>query len=390
MLLTFIFFLITLILLFINFYLEKRIFTPLTLIFSLEILFYFISPLLGDDFDHFENEVALVSFLSLVGLIGLFLGYFSRKRISISNTNFFVIDSNNYLILIVLFILYLFQYFTFLINDITILDFRYLYSSSRYGNSSFYLVSLIIFIIFIRLIKSKFNFLNIILLLLTALLAVFLGKKSIILGLIFIFMLFGIKAPSLKKDLFFAFLSFIIFSIYFLILHDRSINFNLLLSKILEYSDIMRNAISAKDLYGTFNGKILFENEFFSRIPRSLFPEKPFFYGSIDLSTHYYSEERVLTGAPNFGHGNLLVDFGYYSFPFLFLLSFLKGLIVNFIFNSIRSGKSYLIITILPFIGIYPIPIGLSRLYFETFLLSIIIKKLNILNSNEKKNKNTL
>ena len=99
--------------------------------------------------------------------------------------------------------------------------------------------------------------------------------------------------------------------------------------KVLSYFDYYVNsALYYKEYYSgkidLFNGKIFF-SDFWSLIPRGLFPNKPYVYGITHVNEYFFPGEAEQTNTPAFGGPiNYFADFGIFGVIFLTFFDPLK------------------------------------------------------------------
>lgn len=143
-------------------------------------------------------------------------------------------------------------------------------------------------------------------------------------------------------------------------------DFNTVILQMSNFSDYNRNFVELinklSDSKQWFFGKVTFENNFYSFIPRFIFSHKPQIFGSFRLSYLVYPEATLLfKGAPSFGEfGGLFGDFGHWSLIIIAIFNFIRGGILalaekNFIKN--KNIISFMIFLI--FVGMNFIDVGL-------------------------------
>lgn len=148
------------------------------------------------------------------------------------------------------------------------------------------------------------------------------------------------------------------------------------LSNLSNYSNYSENAVTLIDSTIPLQwGKLTFENNITSIIPRAIYPAKPKDLGSIYLAKKFFPEWYYSnTGAPSFGVGVQFADFGILALPYLIIFSAFHGLLTRVFVNSLRKRRhpSYFIILVF-LCGVTLIPTGLGWYFPETILFSILI-----------------
>lgn len=142
------------------------------------------------------------------------------------------------------------------------------------------------------------------------------------------------------------------------------------------YSDYTRNAILLFNSNFEMQwGRLLFESEFYSRIPRGLYPNKPMDFGYFYLAKYFFPERFYLNqGAPSFGYGEYYADFGYVT-PFVVaILFFLKGMLLGFFRNLLLVRRDIYILTPFLFLsGLSFLPLGTGWLFPEHLFISLLM-----------------
>ncbi|MBS1813495.1 MAG: hypothetical protein JSS87_01330 [Acidobacteria bacterium] len=209
------------------------------------------------------------------------------------------------------------------------------------------------------------------------------GTKGSIVTLLLVYILYQVhvnrKAISLSRALTISFILsgalILLFSAF-----KKADNDAPLFLSIAGYADYTRNAIMVIDSPPPkypYLGRIAFEEEVYSRIPRALMPNKPKNFGSYHLAEYYFpSWFEGDTGSPSFGIGVQYADFG----PFiLFILPLLYGLAAYITCGIIklneRQRRVDLFIVMLFFAGIVIMPLGSGYLLPETLVFAYFLQK---------------
>jgi hypothetical protein len=110
---------------------------------------------------------------------------------------------------------------------------------------------------------------------------------------------------------------------------------------VIGYSDFTANGLMVIDNdKPAFWGRILFEDNVYSRIPRALFADKPKDFGSFYLAKLYFPESFDLDqGVPAFGIGAPFADFKWFTLPILTAESFFLALLTKSYRRSLRTFR---------------------------------------------------
>ena len=183
----------------------------------------------------------------------------------------------------------------------------------------------LIFLLSLYLFKSSFT--RIIIFISISVLLSFLGSKSQILSMFFIYALYTF---FIEKKYFNLRMTLILVGsvgtllLFFFLLLQRS-EFSILV-KILNYFDYFENFLTLfNKLDSYYLGILTLESNMYSVMPRIIFPDKPLYFGSIQLGTEIYPEQTYLNqGAPSLSfleEGMLISEFCLLSiFPYQVLL----------------------------------------------------------------------
>lgn len=159
----------------------------------------------------------------------------------------------------------------------------------------------------------------------------------------------------------------------------RGVEIPQLLEGIAGYSDYNRNAaLTVTDPVGPLYGKLALENYFYSRIPRVLDPDKPKDFGAFYLAEHYFPDRfESESGAPAFGAGVYIADFGLGTPLVMLLLGAASGYILALCLRWLRRGGGVAaFITMLYFADVSLIPVPMAFLGVEHLLLGLLIRRI--------------
>lgn len=149
-----------------------------------------------------------------------------------------------------------------------------------------------------------------------------------------------------------------------------------LLMVMANYSDYNRNAVMLidSDRYLQW-GRIFFEDNLFSRIPRALYPDKPKDFGSFSLALEYFPSSFYRDeGVPSFGLGVMYADFGILAVVMNTLWGIFSGIVSRTLMARLRLYRSPADFVLLCFFsGVILIPIGAGNLLPEHFVLACMV-----------------
>lgn len=223
---------------------------------------------------------------------------------------------------------------------------RMFYANSRLGGGFIYYIilpfSLFVYTYFLSVQKIKqHNYINNIKIIAVTLFMIFylyiFGQKAIVITLFYIILsLMYYKNPHFKinkKILKIGSLGVLVFAFIF-ILYSRQQNIKVdnLINSLVTYSDYINNFSDLVDNTRQYSyGKVLLQDEIYSYIPRTLWPNKPELFGSLSLGLRVprlIKWTLAKTGAPSFSIiGATYADFG----VFCILIESLKIWIFVFI-----------------------------------------------------------
>ncbi|MBB2332737.1 hypothetical protein K6716_12000 [Escherichia marmotae] len=219
----------------------------------------------------------------------------------------------------------------------------------------------------------------------------FLGSKTFILS----FAIFYLAVLSLNQSKFLKFGLILVTPLaacailYNLFLAIGNMNVDVVLS----YFDQYQNSIYLlqdldKGVVRLFNGTVYF-SQFWSYIPRSLFPEKPFVYGFLHVNEIYYPGAAESGHTPAFSKGmDNFVDYGYVG---LVILTFLTpmNIFYGYIFaklkvfnkNVMTNSASYLLLSLIlisPSFGTYFTGPAYVLLLIFFMILFVLIERITL------------
>ena len=263
---------------------------------------------------------------------------------------------------------------------------RLIYTSTRTGWGPIFFVSILLcdiaFVLF--LFKAKKSIFTQIIFWVSCPLLLYLhGTKGSILSLALVYVLFRVNVQNKPFGFTKAFgVGLVLITVFIAIfaVFRRADNDTSLLLSIAGYSDYDRNGMNVIDhpMPGyPFLGRIALEQEFYTRIPRAVMPNKPKNFGPFLLAEYYFpSWFESDTGSPAFGIGARYADFG----PFTLIIEpLLNGIIFAFASGIARVNQKLkridLFIVMLFFSGITLLPVGTGFLLPETLCFAWLVQR---------------
>jgi len=262
-----------------------------------------------------------------------------------------------------------------------ILEPREIYTRTRTGYGFYFFVSSFLAIIgFILLLFSRrVTVVNI--LIVTVLDAIFLylhGSKGQVLVLLMILAFYytyvkGWRVNIKKLVIVISTTATLVIGLFIL---TTSYEYDNIFKVMLGYSDYNRNAMIVIDKNDSnYGGRITFESNFYSRIPRSIMPNKPKDYGVFKLAKKYFPDWYYAdTGSPAFGFGIQYADFGDYAVFYLIFWGVFTGFLLKVFINRLKLFESpgdFMIVLFLS--GIVLIPLGDGYLLPEHLVVALLI-----------------
>jgi hypothetical protein len=146
------------------------------------------------------------------------------------------------------------------------------------------------------------------------------------------------------------------------------------------YSDYNRNAtlILEDQNAPTYYGRLSFENVFYSKIPRALWPDKPKNFGAFSLAETYMPRLFELDqGAPSFGIGIYFADFGMLAYLFIGVVNFVSGRMLRYFIRLCERQASVFSFTMVLFCSdVMLLPVGVGYFLLEHLLLAAVLQKI--------------
>lgn len=269
------------------------------------------------------------------------------------------------------------------------------YQLHRVGAGQFWVFSIsflsVSFAIFTLYVKKNTNLFIFLLLYLYS--AYLLGSKGIVLDfLVFFIVVLWIRRFQKLKKIFL--IMFPLALLLMLVNFFSSMGYNgdgTDYQKVLSYFDYYVNsAMYYKEFYsgkiGLFYGQIYF-SDFWSLIPRGLFPNKPYVYGITHVNEYFFPGEAEQTNTPAFGGPiNYFADFGIFGVilmtffdPLKFIYYFfLCQLLKNYDYDKIK-GNLFVFLMFLFFTA----PFFLFNLLFPLNIIFLLIVSLILLFINK-------
>jgi hypothetical protein len=390
---------------------SKNFYNPFLILFIFSfpifIFTYIISPLGGniDITDIYYNKIIFLTNIELLIklLLTLFvIKYFEKivkQAVLLQKTflKYFIRENINLrpkLILIIFFLLYLFSFFLLTKTNGGILkwisDPRDNYQNSREGNGVFYALAITFLSIF-SYFSVTYSIKNRLKLFIIVVLNCFcwfvLGSKGFVITFLQFFILFTLIFNRKLLPIWVLPLSAVLIILLSIKLFNlesidfKTINF-FFTEVIFSYFDQIKVSINyfenlAIGKVNLFYGEV-FTSGFWTYIPRSLYPQKPFTYGTLLVN------EALFPGSAELGNTPAFVDVVYDYLDFGFI-----GVIINSIFNIyyvmntaillffIKNNKIVNSNSNILFLGLYMI--APNFLFFFPFILKIIIYLLIII-----------
>jgi oligosaccharide repeat unit polymerase len=289
----------------------------------------------------------------------------------------------NYGIIILFALISLLLYYPILAEfNGSIFDPRAIYIATRTGFGINYFLSMtaayifLILVLFHKNINMKLKLMALVIVIVWAYLH---GSKGQIISSLFIFMLWFFTVENnkvnLKKFVLISILIFIFGMVAFVSMLN-SIDIFEVIPLIAGYSDYSRNAIMLiEDERSTSYGRLLLEENIYSRIPRFIFENKPKDFGVFELAKEYfptaYNDDQ---GVPSFGVGIFYADFSFFAIPFLVLANIIGGTLAKIFHDRLKVYRNPLDFIVYVFMcGVTLIPLGAGYLLPEHLMMSILI-----------------
>lgn len=149
------------------------------------------------------------------------------------------------------------------------------------------------------------------------------------------------------------------------------------LTGIATYSDYNRNTMMLiEDDPELEYGRLTLEQAIFGRVPRVLYSDKPYDWGTFALAKKYYPvwfEKK--TGSPSFGVlGVPFADFGYFAILYMILWGVITGVLLKVFVVRLREHRNPSdFIMVLFLANVVVIPTGVGYTLPEHFVLAILV-----------------
>jgi hypothetical protein len=146
------------------------------------------------------------------------------------------------------------------------------------------------------------------------------------------------------------------------------------------YDDYTRNAAIVIDDPDppVYYGLLKAEDAIYSRVPRTIFANKPTLFGQYKLIHRYFPNAASEDYSPSLGVGSDYADFGPLAFFFIAGYAAVNGIGCCVVIRKLRTDPNPGNLLLLVFFsGVQLIPIGVGYLLPETVLLSWIVLKLS-------------
>ncbi|HET7213198.1 MAG TPA: hypothetical protein VFL79_06410 [Terriglobia bacterium] len=150
------------------------------------------------------------------------------------------------------------------------------------------------------------------------------------------------------------------------------------IEKISSYSDYTRNAMLVIDSrMPAQHGRLTFQANFYSAIPRAFMPNKPKDFGTFYLAKKFYPEWFYSdTGSPAFGIGLQYADFGAFAIVYLLFFALLEGWLARIFVNRLKVTKhpaDFVVMAFLAGVSIMPFG-GVGWLFPEIIVVAFAMR----------------
>lgn len=271
---------------------------------------------------------------------------------------------------------------------------RLFYTSTRLGGGIIYYVILpigmFLFVYFISSIDATKNINMLKIIFFVVLFGMFFylfGQKAKIVSLmVYTLSIYSVtrKRRDVNKKIFkygivFAIVILAIFSLYFA---QQGIKMKNIMTTLINYSDYVDNFKKLVLYHKDYQyGKIFFEDEFYSYIPRALWKGKPELFGSLRLGLEVPAlREWTLakTGAPSFGPiGSYYADFGVIGIFVAAIVDILFAKIAVF-YDQLLEKNGFNIfnyLMLMTFVGYAPFSLTLTKIPLYQVFVTILVYK---------------
>jgi len=357
-----------------------NILTPIFIIvipsrYLLELGYLLMNPQPGSDYGY------LIVYLSYtLELIGLVIGYLIvQKNVTVKLIRTTSLPAGlAWMVLLISFAIYLPVLFEF---SALITHPRDIYTTTRTGYGLNYFGSLFFanlsFLIFLFTRRTKWVPRLLFLSILFFVIGMH-GSKGAFVTLFFIYLLYLVYIKNINQTFGRTIYYVMIFCItmvalfYFTLPDAMKVDFA---KGIVNYSDYTRHAVMVVDDPPDVQyGKLLFEDNVISLIPRAIYPQKPKDYGSFYLAKYYFPEWFYGdTGSPAFGVGTYFADFREASLIVILFISTCIGMLTKIFVNRVVRYKSPSDFIMLMFFGGVPLlNLGAGYLLLPHLILTLL------------------
>lgn len=265
-------------------------------------------------------------------------------------------------------------------------NFREIYIATRTGYGvQFFLSAFFAYVGLIVVLVSSAGWMTKAFAILFALMmAVIHGSKGQIFTVFFIFLLYAVAIKGIRVGFRKFLMSVCIFlvvgvSAYYAMSMGVDSDIESIFLSMAGYSDYNRNAALLIDDYGCCSfGKIFLENNFYSRIPRIFWQDKPKDYGEFYLALLYFRDSFYRDeGVPSFGIGSWYTDFGLFSIILFAIFGGFSGYFSAYFENRLRGARSSGdFVMYIFFSGVVLLPIGVGYLLPEHAMCAVFLNLL--------------
>lgn len=347
-------------------------------LYVFEAIYIFISGGL----DSTDNTIEYIFFYScyLIYITSFMCGYLlTQKHINIKNN---VIPNYHYAFSACIFTLLAFIIYLPVLIEFReyILQPRRIYELTRSGYGQYFYPSIMFSLVasicsFFFYKKSRVA--SIILITVNVILIFLHGNKWPIFIIFISFILYLSYIENKRIKLMFLLKSFVAIAVIVTVFFSYTYSGGNPLENMAYYSDYTRNAIivASSNNFDFMYGKLLFESELYSRIPRALWPSKPDDFGALYLAKVFFPDAFYRNqGAPAFGYGELYADFGYLTPIWLIISGVFKGIVAKFFSIKTQNKKSaHYFIIFLFCIGVSVIPVSMGWLFPEHLVVALMV-----------------
>ncbi|MCW5912288.1 MAG: hypothetical protein KIT62_14555 [Cyclobacteriaceae bacterium] len=204
------------------------------------------------------------------------------------------------------------------------------------------------------------------------------GSKGAFVTIFFIYLMYLAYIKNIDQSLSKTFYYVLVFSVlmvslfYFTLPETMKVDF---FKSMVNYSDYTRHAVMVVDDPPDVQyGKLLFEDNVISLIPRAIYPQKPKDFGSFYLSKYYFPEWFYGdTGSPAFGVGTYFADFREGSLIVMLFISICIGMLTKiFVNRAVKYKSSSDFIMLMFFAGVPLLNLGAGYLLIPHLIVTLL------------------